>query len=303
MKVSRQTFSHMPQFQKSFAGFEWLNIEKPKQKELISLTLPFHIDLNLLDDALEHGHLPKLEKHGDFTFLIFRAFTVDPHSNQTTVAKLTNKVAFLINEDRLITIHQKPFEFLEKFREKEYANPESLMLSIVYEMLQTFEAPINWLSDKMDDNEKEIFLKKNGKVSIDQLYYQKSKARICRKLLQFSHNVLNQLQVQQENLSNLQDIRESAVNYMLQLDEVIEDAQSILNTHLALTSQKSNDVMKLLTVFSAFFLPLTFIVGVYGMNFHHMPELSWPGGYYATWGVMISISVVIYLWFKRKKFV
>ncbi len=293
----------MAQFKKDFGKFEWLDIEKPKQTELIDLTHPFYIDVNLLDDALEHGHLPKLEKHGVFTFMIFRAFTVEPHINQTTVAKLSNKVAFLINENHLITIHQKPFDFLSKFKDREFNDPEALMLAIVLEMLLSFEAPVNWLSDKMDENEKDIFLKKNGKVSIEQLYYQKAKARICRKLLQFSQNVLNQLVVKQENLSNLQDIRESIVNYMLQLDEVIEDAQSILNTHLSLTAQKSNDVMKLLTVFSAFFLPLTFIVGVYGMNFSFIPELNWKWGYYATWAVMIAISVVIFLWFKRKKFV
>ncbi|GAA0879573.1 magnesium/cobalt transporter CorA [Algoriphagus jejuensis] len=293
----------MTHFKKTFGKFQWLDIEKPKQRELIGLTHPFSIDINLLDDALEHGHLPKLEKHGDFTFIIFRAFSVEPHHNHTTVAKLSNKVAFLIKEDHLITIHQKPFAFLNKLQEEEFDNPEALMLTIVYDMLQTFAEPVNWLSDKMDENEKEIFLKKHGEVSIQQLYYQKSKARICRKLLQFSHNVLNQLAVRPENISDLQDIKESVVNYMLQLDEVIEDAQAILNTHISLTAQKSNDVMKLLTIFSAFFLPLTFIVGVYGMNFTYMPELDWHLGYYVTWAIMIGISIIIFFWFKRKKFV
>ncbi|WP_157373383.1 CorA family divalent cation transporter [Algoriphagus terrigena] len=292
----------MTQFKKSFEKFEWLDLEKPAPKELENMVKPFHIDHNLLDDALEHGHLPKLEKHKDFTFFIFRAFSAAPQHNYTTVAKLSNKIAFLLSDSHLITVHQKPFDFLEDIKGRNFENPEALMLSIVYEMILTFEPPINWLSDKMDDSEKEIFLKKHGKISIDQLYYQKAKARICRKLLQFSQNVLNQVDVKQDNLSNLQDIRESVVNYMLQLDEVIEDAQSILNTHISLTAQKNNDVMKLLTVFSAFFLPLTFIVGVYGMNFTYMPELEWRWGYYATWGVMLAISVVIFLWFKRKKF-
>jgi magnesium transporter len=293
----------MTQFNKSFDNFEWLDIEKPSAKELEQIVNPFGIDQKLLDDALEHGHLPKLERHSGFTFIIFRAFSAEPHHNYTTVAKLSNKIAFFLNESHLITIHQKPFDFLDKLRARKLSDPEELMLSIVFEMLLTFEPPIAWLSDKMDDAEKEIFLKKHGKISIEQLYFQKSKARICRKLLQFSHNVLNQLNVTPAQVSSLQDIKESVVNYMLQLDEVIEDAHAILNTHISLTAQKSNDVMKLLTVFSAFFLPLTFIVGVYGMNFKNMPELASPWGYYATWGVMIAISIIIYLWFKRKKFV
>lgn len=293
----------MTQFKKSFGKFEWTDLEKPTPKELDEILKPFQIDKNLLDDALEHGHLPKLEKHKDLTFVILRAFSVQPYQNHTTVAELSNKVAFLLKDSLLITIHQKPFGFLDKLKHTHFADSEELMLAIFSEMLLTFEPPISWLSDKMDDSEKEIFLKKHGKISIEQLYFQKSKARICRKLLQFSHNVLNQLTVRPELFSKLQDIKESVVHYMLQLDEVLEDAQSILNTHISLTAQKNNDVMKVLTVFSAFFLPLTFIVGVYGMNFSYMPELNWPWGYYATWGVMIGISVVIFLWFKRKKFV
>jgi magnesium transporter len=293
----------MTQFKKSFGKFEWLDLEKPKPKDLIELTQPFHIDLNLLEDALEHGHLPKLEKHGDFTFIILRAYSVEPHQNHATVAKLSNKIAFLINETQLITIHQKPFEFLDKFKEEEFEESENLMLSIILEMIRTFEVPMQWLSDKMDENEKEIFLNKNGKISIEHLYYQKAKARICRKLLQLSQNVLNQLVVQEQYISTLQDIKESTISYLLHYDEVIEDAHSILNTHLSLSAQKSNEVMKLLTIFSAFFLPLTFIVGVYGMNFEYLPELTWKYGYFLTWGIMIAISVIIFTWFKRRKFV
>jgi magnesium transporter len=59
--------------------------------------------------------------------------------------------------------------------------------------------------------------------------------------------------------------------------------------------------MKLLTVFSAFFLPLTFVVGVYGMNFEFMPELRWEFGYFMTWGIMVGISVLIFLWFRKKR--
>jgi magnesium transporter len=293
----------MTQYKKSFGKFDWLDIEKPKPKDLLELTEPDEVDINLLDDALEHGHLPKLEKHGAYTFIILRAYSVEPHLNHATVAKLSNKIAFLIKSDQLITIHQKPFEFLEKHKSVEYENPEGLMLAIIQDMIATFEAPMQWLSDKMDDNEKEIFVGKHGKISIEQLYYQKAKARICRKLLQLSQTVLNQLVVDQAYVSNLQDIKESTLNYMLQLEEVIEDAHAILNTHLSLSAQKSNEVMKLLTIFSAFFLPLTFIVGVYGMNFDYMPELGWKWGYYLTWGVMITVSVVIFAWFKRKKFV
>lgn len=291
----------MSQFIKNYGSFEWLDLQKPKKNELIELTEPLHLELKLLEDSLQTGHLPKIEKQDGTTFVIIRAYSVEPSHNYATVTKLTNKIAFVVNEKRLITIHQKPFGFLENLYEDEFKDPEQLMLAIFQEMLLTFQAPLDWLSDKMDEYEKEIFLGKHGKISVQALYYQKSKARISKKILQLTQVVLNQIQVKDVHLSALQDVRETCINLILHFDEVIEDGTSILNTHLNLTTQKNNDVMKLLTVFSAFFLPLTFIVGVYGMNFDIMPELHWENGYYITWTIMIGISVVIYFWFKRKK--
>ncbi|MBU6324655.1 MAG: magnesium transporter CorA, partial [Bacteroidetes bacterium] len=60
---------------------------------------------------------------------------------------------------------------------------------------------------------------------------------------------------------------------------------------------------KLLTIFSAFFLPLTFIVGVYGMNFQHMPELAWTNGYALAWGLMLFIAALVFVWFRRRKII
>lgn len=286
---------------KNCGSFEWLDLEKPKKKELLELTEPYHIQIKLLEDSLQHGHLPKIEKQDGTTFVIIRAYSCEPSQNYSEVTKLTNKIAFLVSKDRLITIHQKPFEFLEKLSKEDFVDPEELMLNILEQMLLTYQAPLDWLSNKMDEYEKDIFLNSQGKISIQALYFQKAKARISKKILQLTQNVLNQIQVNEIHNSSLQDLKDTCLNLSLHFDEVIEDATSILNTHLNLTSQKSNEVMKLLTVFSAFFLPLTFIVGVYGMNFTYMPELQWPNGYYLTWGLMIGISVVIFFWFKRRK--
>ncbi len=84
-------------------------------------------------------------------------------------------------------------------------------------------------------------------------------------------------------------------------EELYEDANNILNTYLSITTKKSNDVMKLLTVFAAFFMPLTFIVGIYGMNFAQMPELQWKYGYFIVLVLMMSISVLIFIWYKILK--
>jgi magnesium transporter len=84
-------------------------------------------------------------------------------------------------------------------------------------------------------------------------------------------------------------------------EELLDDVNNLLNMHLALAAHRTNEVVKVLTVFSAFFLPLTFLVGVYGMNFAYMPELAHPMGYPAVWLLMIGMSIVIWVWFRRRR--
>jgi len=93
------------------------------------------------------------------------------------------------------------------------------------------------------------------------------------------------------------------VKLILDFDEVLEDSQNLMNSYNMVTSNKTNEVMKLLTVFSAFFLPLTFIAGWYGMNFSSMPELTWKFGYPVIIVIMLIITIIIYSWFKKKKII
>lgn len=287
---------------KTFESFEWIDLTRPSHNELLALAEPFKLEVNLLEDSIEHGHLPKIENVGNFTFLILRAYSADVNENYSTVTEFSNKIAFFINQDVLITIHQTDFSFLQT-KTKEYESSEGLMLEIINDMLLTYDEPVQLQSEKMDLFEQIVFLKKGKAFSIESLYFQKSKARISKKVLLLTQSVLNQLEVQPAYYSALQDLRETTVHYLLQYDEVIEDAQTILNSYLSITAQRSNDVMKLLTIFSAFFLPLTFIVGVYGMNFQHMPELKAKYGYFIVLGAMAFIALLIYWWFRRKRII
>ena len=97
-----------------------------------------------------------------------------------------------------------------------------------------------------------------------------------------------------------QDVREAVEAMHFYADDLLESVTNLTNLQLSLASQKTNQVMRILTVFSAFFLPLTFLVGVYGMNFQFMPELSRRWGYPAVWAVMVLITLGIYIWFRKR---
>jgi len=285
---------------KVYNHFKWTDLARPTQEELETLTKEHNIDLHLLEDILEYGHLPKIEKVKEYTFIILRAYTPSAKENITAVGALTNKIAFFINETDLVTVHRADFEFLKNLTD-DYASSEALMMDIINEILLTYDKPIEQQADKMDEFERAIFLKAGHSISIESLYYQKSKARISKKVLQLTQSVLNQITVKPELSSLLQDTKETTLSYLLQYDEVIEDANTILHSYMSVTAQRSNDAMKLLTIFSAFFLPLTFIASIYGMNFDFMPELRWKYGYFITLGVMVVISIIILSWFKRKR--
>lgn len=284
----------------NFANFDWIDIQNPIENDILSMDLPFSIDQNFLEDALETGHLPKIERTQDYVFMILRAYTATDNEIAIEVGEISNKIAFFIHKNGLITTHRASFDFLKNVP-KDIETPEALALHLVNDLLMTFEKPLKLQSDKMDLLEQNIFLKGGNNLSIEKLYFEKSKARLTKKVLVIMQTVINQFKVEEELASTLQDLKDTILNLILRTDEVFEDANALLTSYMTFTAQKSNEVMKLLTVFSAFFLPLTFIAGVYGMNFKNMPELEWKFGYLWIMVFMFLIALAIYLWFKRKK--
>jgi magnesium transporter len=285
-----------------FANFHWVDLENPKMAELTQLMTNYGLSGHLMEDLLQVGHLPKFEKVGEFNFLILRAFSVKENGKFTTIPELTNKIGFFYTNEVLLTVHQKPFTFLSSIS-GHFDHPEALILKIADHMLDSYQAPADWLSDQMDHFEADIFLKNGKHFSVERLYFAKAKARACKKVMLMTQTLLYHMQVQPSNENDLQDLRETVSSLLLQFEDFLDEANSLLNIYLSSTSQKTNEVMKLLTIFSAFFLPLTFIVGVYGMNFDVLPELRWEYGYYIIWGIMLAVSIAIFGWFKRRKII
>ena len=290
--------------EKIYEGFTWVDIltPAPTKEEIKEIADTYDLDFFQVKDSVQQGHLPKYEKDKDYTFLILRACTAKNGDRVTSVRELSNKLAVFYRDNQLITVHGEDFDFVKKVYEHE--NPqtvEELLLTLVYRVLDTFEAPASVLGEKVDKLEAEILLRNYKTISLEDIYFQKTHTRISKNILLLDQNVVNHLQVTEDNSSSLQDIKDKLLSLILMYDEVSENSSNLLNTYISVGTQKSNDTMRLLTIFSAFFLPLTFIVGVYGMNFHYMPELEWHYGYLAAIVLMIGVSLAIYIWFKRKK--
>lgn len=286
--------------EKIYESFKWIDIEDPNKSDLEKITNQYHLNYYLIKDSLEKGHLPKYEKSYKLDFFIFRAYTSDISLNIDEVGEMSNKIAFFILEDTLFTIHRAHFKFLTIHEEK-HIKINDLFLRIVGSMVESFNKPTADLSTKITDIEKTIFLKDHRAVLLEELYFIKSQSRILKKVLHITQNVIDQVADKFSNSFLYQDIKDQLLNQLTINEESVENSNQLMTTYLSISDQKNNEVVRLLTIFSAFFLPLTFIAGVYGMNFDFMPELKWKYGYMFSILFMSLIVLIIYLWFRRKR--
>lgn len=286
--------------EKVFDSFKWIDIENPVKEDLEKINQEHGLNFYLIKDSLEKGHLPKYERNNEVDFYIFRAYTSDIELNIDEVGEMSNKIAFFIFDQKLITIHRARFDFLQIPEEKQITINE-LFLCIVKWMLDTFKKPTIDLSDKIGEIERTIFLKDHRAVLLEELYYIKSQSRILKKVLQITQSVIDQSAPNFTQSSQFQDIKDELLNLLIYNEESVENANQLMSTYLSISDQKNNEVVRLLTIFSAFFLPLTFIAGVYGMNFDFMPELNWRWGYFCALALMIIVIIAVYIWFRRKR--
>jgi magnesium transporter len=286
--------------EKAFDSFTWIDIEDANKKELEVIASKYNLSYFLMKDSLDIGHLPKYEQLHKHDFFIFRAYTSTINLNIDEIGEMSNKIAFFIFEDKLITIHRAHFSFLNIHEEKHIKISE-LFLRIVGFMIDSFKKPTIELSNKITQIEKTIFLKDYRVVLIEELYFIKSQSRILKKIISITQSIVQQSQDKYKVSYIHQDIQDQLLHLLTMNEESLENSTQLMNTYLSLSDQKNNEVVRLLTIFSVFFLPLNFIAGIYGMNFSFMPELTWKLGYVFALSLMAIVVIVIYLWFRRKR--
>ena len=290
-------------------GFHWLDVVNPTEAELLSLAEKYGIHKTSIQDCLDSKHLPKYEQIGSIHFAILRAYDEASPHDADTVQELTRKVALFYNETFLITIHRKEQPYLSKVTEKWAHTDVSetiLVVAIVQDLISavllTYDLPIEESLNQLESLEVNVFEAKDSKpFEIEEGYYLKRKASVFKRMLKASIDLLPKMtQTFQIQSPDFQNLKEDAEHYFFFAEELMENTNSLLNLHLSHASQKTNEVMRLLTIFSMFLLPLNLITGIYGMNFEHMPELKWAHGYPFALVTMLFIASATFIWFKKK---
>lgn len=289
------------------AGFTWIDIENPSEEELKNLQLNYNLHPAALQDVLQPEHLPKIEMFDDTAFIICRFFDDEAQPPLDSIQKISRKLAIFYRKDLVLTIHRKPLkayqQLIDRYETAFTLNAFELTCKIVKTVLISYEVPCQKIEAEIDFYENRIFMKKRIPDLIKSLYEIKRRIYIIRKISNLTHDLVVHLGSHIETHKS-KPIYQDLKDYYTKVDTVIEsnydDIHNLLNIYISLSSQRTNEVMRTLTVFTAFFLPTTFVVGLYGMNFEFMPELHYTWGYPAVLGVMLAITVVIYAWFKRK---
>ena len=287
---------------------KWIDITNPTHEELKEYSKQYNLDYYTLSDCLEPAHLPKKEQLQDFTFIILRVYDGKAPKYPSSIQEMSHKIAVFYNDQVILTIHRMHAAIVEEIRTK-YLDPEiiskpsEIVTKIMWYVIKSYEANSMTLSDEVDQMEKHVFVGKQTRVTMEELYFLKNTARLNRRIIGFTRDVILQHTTTEKDASALQDVKDLMQKLSLSFDETHDDSSNLSTVYLSIVSLKTNDVMKLLTIFSVFFMPLTFIAGIYGMNFDFMPELRCKLGYPLVLLVMALISFFIFLWFKKKRII
>jgi magnesium transporter len=287
-------------------GCRWVDVVGPTRAELHDLATEFSLPPSVVEDCLDPEHLPKYERFEGATFVILRARDLAAPDDASTVQELTRKVAVFQREGLVLTVHRIDLAEIGVIRDRfraatGTATQHAILAALVLAALDSYEKPLDATQGVLDQFEEGVFDEDIPAPTLRDAFNLKRRVTLTRRIFWQTGVVLQKLSPPTERHDPLyQEMRETADAYLFWVEQLLDQVNQLLQMHLAMSSNKTNEVMRILTVFSAFFLPLTFIAGVYGMNFRHMPELAQRWGYPAVMLLMFGLCAGIFSWFRRR---
>ena len=289
----------------------WINIDGLHDPEVIQkLGDLFDIHGLLLEDMLNTGQRPKVAETDKLIILILKWLDYD----ETEHKLHAEQISFILDENYLITLQEKEGNHFEPIRERirkkagrvRRKGADYLTYLLLDTIVDNYLLNIEKLGDIIEKIESRIFIPKQ-KGLMQEIYKHKNEINFLRKNIRpvkeiVLHLIENESSfIKEENLKYFRDLSDLVV----QASETIEIYQVMLNDQMmiyhATIDSRANEIMKVLTVFSAFFIPLTFFAGVYGMNFDYLPELHLKFGYLYFWILMIFIVIGLLVYFRKRK--
>lgn len=289
-------------------SYQWIDILELKPEEIQEISEKYKINHLLLEDCIDPNHLPKFEDLGDMKFFLTRINTSTERLSLNTISDISTKLGIFLRDNLIITVHRIENaaikDILKHIQNNTFSanNPYQIALELAKKIFVSFDQENETLLEQMDKMENEIFLKNVSDSSqLKRLYRFKRKVGLNLKVLNLSAEWVNSFSKLTIEEIEFKDLKDSHQDVVSDFDHLHIQINNLISMFLALSDQKANQVMKTLAIYSVYFLPITFIAGVYGMNFEFMPELKHPYGYMGTLGLMATIVIFTFIYVRRRK--
>ncbi|HPH94228.1 MAG TPA: magnesium/cobalt transporter CorA [Anaerolineaceae bacterium] len=292
-------------------AFVWVSLEKttPEEVEQV-LSNTFHFHPLSVEDCISIGYQPpKVDDFGTYIFLILHALHCTDHGEELETKELNLFLGhnYLVTSylDEEMTPVQKTLERLQRDDRLARNGPDFLCHTILDYLVDEFMPLLDHLDEEIEELEDMVIDKPTPNI-LQRILSMKHVILTLRRAITPQREILNRLsrddfpQIDRTSRIYFRDIYDHLVRIQDLLDTVRDIVGNTLDSYLSATSNRLNEVMKALTVVSTIFLPLSFIAGVYGMNFQHLPEVTWPLGYAWAWFLFISIAVTMIVIFKKR---
>lgn len=289
----------------------WLNFHGIEDTESIEqLCHKLGIDKLTIESIHKQVRRPKVEEYSKYmSFHVMSALPKElgnPFLHQ-------DQISFLMGENYLISFQDKPSDHfpdvrdrIEKGRGKIRAKgSDFLMFRMLEAIIDNYFEVLEEISSQIETIDAQLHLTQDKSI-LANIELEKRKLIELRKIAQPMRDVTNQLEnsespfIQSSNRHYFRSLRSSCMSVLEEIDANKQILEGMANLYYAAQGQRMNEIMRVLTVVSSIFIPLTFIVGIYGMNFEHMPELKYTYGYYSVIAFMFALSIGLVLLFIKR---
>ncbi len=272
----------------------------------------FGIHKMWLEDVLNTEHQPKAEELDDILFIIIKAVRFDEKLNSLEY----DQVSLFLGKNFVMSFTENATDILEPVKTRirqakgkiRQAKADYLFYALVDSIVDQYVSVVGFLGHQIEDLDSQMNLEVQDKhlqeirhFKNELIYLRKAALPIRDSIGLIARSELDDIEAKTKMY--LKDSYEHALLVVSQLDFYREMINSLSESYNQNMNKKLNEVLRVLTIFTSVFSPLTFIVGVYGMNFKNLPELEWKNGYFFVWGVMLAIATLMLVLFRKKKWI
>ena len=296
---------------KAVPSVSWINIYGIHETSIIQqIGNIFDISPLLLEDILNTDQRPKFEEGEKNLGFILKVINYDA----ANIKIQSDQISILLGENYVLSFQEQKANFFDPVRDRirnsrglvRSSGPDYLVYILLDTIIDNYLDVIATIGEQIEELGKKILTESNSRITAE-IYNFKIEFSFLRKNVRPVKEMIllwlksDALLINKKTKTYLHDL----ADLITQTEESIEIYSNLLsdghNIHNTNINNRANEIMKVLTIFAAFFIPLTFLAGIYGMNFKYIPELEFKYSYPIFWGVVLTIGITLFLYFKRKK--